>query len=654
MGDGGDGGGGGGDGDGGGGGGGDDGKVMTVVVSSMVMRSYLPSQRMDVVLEMSISVRELITFHVCSLSMAASKEKHPALAGQEQGQSNIKRASALRVKYRIFTKQAFHASLVAQHCQNRGGIAINGNRCDEILRQVLGHFDEEEANHGAVAIEETPGCSAIRDYNREKAIGDSALAEVSEAAIPYGSVGSSHINQVIRNIIFKAHSDLVPEALDSDGCLSLERISLIDPALAGVCDKGLKWDILSHRIEIEEPDGIACIVAALNERASAQMTMHEMEVIKTLQRVCSVETALSQTVALETVRARLHQHGFSALAESPGMPHLFRFVLEQGDQSTTNIMEPLFAYHEKFVNPKLRRLREHHFKDVCLVDNAWLRLILLQCAYAVDRKQIRDTWIECFGPGAIAAIMKLKMKPIREETAIIVKTFHKEYAAKAAYSHFPPGYKIKFLGRFGSKLGEALLAGGEVAQVVDGVRAVTWKFEEELRKDMPNTQEMMLGPYLGKPSEVPEQKGASSTLAEQNSGISTLISFDADGNRREPALADASTEVMVIPWTCMEEHMESLNETVSARLFETLHVCSEAVSAVDSLGKVQLEGNPDKSDMCRVYCKEPALAGSLIFFPLIPNAQCISTTESRSESTTRASLYTCRPLCDWREALRWR
>ena len=123
--------------------------------------------------------------------------------------------------------------MVAQHTQNRGGIAINGNRCDEILRQVLGHFDEEEANHGAVAIEEIPGCSKIRDYNREKAAGDSALAEVLEAAIPYGSVGSSHINQVVRDFIFKARSDLVHEALDSEGRLSLERASLMDPALAG-------------------------------------------------------------------------------------------------------------------------------------------------------------------------------------------------------------------------------------------------------------------------------------------------------------------------------------------------------------------------------------------------------------------------------------
>ena len=458
------------------------------------------------VYRISISVRERASpISSCytsgtSLAMAGGKETTPALAGKEPGQaSNIKRSSALRVKYCVFPQAtAFHSSLVAQHPQNRGGIAINGSRCDELLRQVLGHFDEEEANHGAVAIEESPGCFRIRDYNRGKAVGDAALAAVTEAAIPYGSVGSSHINQVIRNVIFKARSDLVPEALDSEGRLFLDRVSLLDPAMAKVCSVGLKWDILSHRIETEEPDGIACIVAALNERASAQMMMHEMETIKILQRVCSAEMQLSQVVAVETVRARLHQQGYSALAESPGMPHLFRFLLEQGADSPTT--ELLFAFHEKFVNAKLRRLREHHFKDVCMVNNAWLRLILLQCAYAVDRQKIRDNWIECFGPSVISSIMKPKMKAVRDDVARIVKTFHKKYAELKAYGHKPPGFQIKFLGTMGMQLGQVLLTGGEVAQVADAVQATTWKFEQQLRQDMPGEHQELLGEPMGKPA----------------------------------------------------------------------------------------------------------------------------------------------------------
>ena len=222
---------------------------------------------------------------------------------------------------------------------------------------------------------------------QDKAAGDPALAEVSDQAIAYGSIGASHINQVLRNIVFKAKSALVPEALDGSGRLSSDRIALIDPALADACRVGLKWDILAHRIETEEPDGIACIGHALNDRASAQMLRHEMETIKVLQRICKPEIELAQTVALETVLTRLHQQGYSALAESPGISHLWRFVIEHG--SGVSIMEPLFAFHEKFVNPKLRRLREHHFKDVCAVNIAWVRLVLLQCAYAVEKQDQR-------------------------------------------------------------------------------------------------------------------------------------------------------------------------------------------------------------------------------------------------------------------------
>ena len=142
----------------------------------------------------------------------------PALAGVDPKASAIKRAACLREKYRVHKQpQSIGPALVAQHPQNRGGIAINGSRVDEILRQVLGHFDEEEASYGAVAVQEAPNQSAIRDYNSTKAAGDPALAAVPDDAIPYGSVGASHINQVLRNIVFGAHTEHVSELKDASG-----------------------------------------------------------------------------------------------------------------------------------------------------------------------------------------------------------------------------------------------------------------------------------------------------------------------------------------------------------------------------------------------------------------------------------------------------
>ena len=62
-------------------------------------------------------------------------------------------------------------------------MAINSNRTDELLRTTLGHYDDEEACHGAVAVEERPGCSTIRGYNLKKPSGNLALAGVSDAGI---------------------------------------------------------------------------------------------------------------------------------------------------------------------------------------------------------------------------------------------------------------------------------------------------------------------------------------------------------------------------------------------------------------------------------------------------------------------------------------
>ena len=187
------------------------------------------------------------------------------------------------------------------------------------------------------------------------------------------------------------------------------------------------------------------------------MMMHEMETIKTLARICTPEAGTEHEVALATVREKLQKQGFSALAESPGLQHLFRFVLEQGCHGELSIMEPLYSFHENFVMARRRRFREHNFKDVCAVDEAWLRLVVLQSAYAVKRDKIRDTWIECFGPSHIALLMKPKNKAFLEKLVTAVKTFHRTYAALAAYTHVPKRHQANLLGRLAIALGQLSL-----------------------------------------------------------------------------------------------------------------------------------------------------------------------------------------------------
>ena len=150
----------------------------------------------------------------------------------------------------------------------------------------------------------------------------------SDAGVPYESVGASHISQVLRSIVFGATSELCREIADASGNLNLQKYALADPAMAVACATGLRWEVLSWRIE-EEEDGIASVQARLHDRAAAQMTQHEMEVIKQLAKFCSAEANTASEVKAGQVRAKLVAVGGSALAESPRFLLLFRFVLEQ-------------------------------------------------------------------------------------------------------------------------------------------------------------------------------------------------------------------------------------------------------------------------------------------------------------------------------------
>ena len=55
------------------------------------------------------------------------------------------------------------------------------------------------------------------------------------------------------------------QATDAEGRLSLQLVQAHDSALAEACRNGLRWEVLSQAVEIEEPTGVMCIQAALND-----------------------------------------------------------------------------------------------------------------------------------------------------------------------------------------------------------------------------------------------------------------------------------------------------------------------------------------------------------------------------------------------------
>ena len=167
----------------------------------------------------------------------------------------------------------------------------------------------ELASHGAVCVELVSSDDSVRAWHRAAPV-DERMAVLPLDCIQHASIGSSHMNQVLRNAIGRAVAANCSQATDAEGRLCLQRVEAHDSVLAEVCKYGLCWEVLSHTLQIEEPGGVLCIRTTLNDPANAMMVMHEMQIIKHLARVCMLESSTAGHIIRESVRARLVAEGF--------------------------------------------------------------------------------------------------------------------------------------------------------------------------------------------------------------------------------------------------------------------------------------------------------------------------------------------------------
>ncbi|MCP4242903.1 MAG: hypothetical protein GY772_20300, partial [bacterium] len=247
-------------------------------------------------------------------------------------------------------------ALLGFHPRNRHGVGINGSRCEELFVSVFKRWSDDEANHGAVAIQERPGAAVFLAHNKAKVADDDRLASIAEETMPYATLGSGHINQVLKNILGSARAPSAPDAVDTEGRLQLALVAAHDSALADAARHRPRREGLAYKLGVDQRGGVFCIQAALNEAGNVQMLEHEMQCIKHLATICAAEQTASHEVSVQAVRARLAAGG-SALADSAAFLPLLHFVLEQGGAATAGYVDGLVAFHERCVNPKTRRLR---------------------------------------------------------------------------------------------------------------------------------------------------------------------------------------------------------------------------------------------------------------------------------------------------------
>ena len=395
-------------------------------------------------------------------------------------ESFVKRAAALRTKYHMpdfAGKPEWTITLdeVAPHPWNCNGVRMNGQRCEELFLQVFRKFDYAEACHGAVCVDKRDDSADLARFHALQA-NDPQLACLPVETLRFASLGSSHINQVLRNIVGAAVVRNCPEATDASGRLNLALIAPRDSALAEACRVGLRWEVLSAKLEQENPDGVLCIQAALNDPARAAMLVHEMQIVKQLADVCTAESNVAGEVRLETIRARLVAEGVPCATTSSFLP-LLQFVVEQGGNNKHGFVESLVEFHQLFVNPRVRRLREAHFRVVCALPSPRLRLVLLKVAYGCPASALRDGWIDYFGPQHVSKIMSKHAKAFALADKLAAR-FHSEYGHAGVWKE--PG-SVRLLHAFDIELGRILLCKEGYQGTAEEVAATAGIFDAKVR-----------------------------------------------------------------------------------------------------------------------------------------------------------------------------
>jgi hypothetical protein len=309
----------------------------------------------------------------------------------------IRRAASYRVKFR---RNGGLISLPLQqvgfHPQNRDGQPPNGDRCASLCVDILKlGFDKEEANAGAICVEQRPACHTFADFNKAACDGDDYHAPVDSGVIAFGSLSHSHLHQVLKNIA-GGMPGTAKAILDSSGKYSLSMLRTADPAFAAAVDTGLTWDILVWQMEVEEPEACSVIQAAMNSKAALFLLTHEMQAFSQL---CSLAASMHSSrifaaTDVEFIRCQLART-MPQFAADAHFLDMYKFIVDIGCHDAPFVKD-LMAFHQQFVDPKIRRLRLNAFATMSEFGLKFphLKIAGLKHAYSCDAKRVQHGFCE--------------------------------------------------------------------------------------------------------------------------------------------------------------------------------------------------------------------------------------------------------------------
>ncbi len=122
------------------------------------------------------------------------------------------------------------------------------------------------------------------------------LASLPVETLRFASLGSSYIEPCSLQRDWRRGR---PDATVASGRLNLAFFSTARLCVGGACRIGLRFDVLSAKLEQEHTGGVHCMQVAFNVPAHAAMLVHELQIVKQLAEVCTSASDVTGEVRLE-------------------------------------------------------------------------------------------------------------------------------------------------------------------------------------------------------------------------------------------------------------------------------------------------------------------------------------------------------------------
>ena len=319
----------------------------------------------------------------------------------------IKQSICFRAKYKVGKKVMSPLSVVP-HPVNRGGEPVRSSRTMQLNGTVVkAGYDSVEANCSAVAVEEKPavaggnGTSFQDDFQKKTITDPDMLPRGSGIVAIAGSLSHSHLNCAMRNILGGKRGCECDDPTKCGGCgsssilektgnYSVDKLETYDSTWAKECYSGLEWEVLSWKMDVEEPEAALVISIALNKKNEAAMKTGHLEIMSTLVRLCTPDAR--GDVPFEPVRDKLVELYGSAV-DHPDFLDAFKMVMDVGGASSVHLKD-LKEFTSTFVNERNRKMRFDGYAVVAQYPVEFPRLKIASIKWAWKQPTCKGNWCQ--------------------------------------------------------------------------------------------------------------------------------------------------------------------------------------------------------------------------------------------------------------------